>query len=213
MLSGKKYAKVNIKVLTILILVTAAVVVSLFAARQIRRNIFTKMFLEAGRKAYENRDWSVASENFKEYLDRNQDDVEILKMYAEARLSIRPLNPDNIAGAISAYRRIIQLDSRDENAYKKLAILYTGTENYEELAYIARKKLEVFPNDRKAPLWLAEALIKLNRNDEAEQVLSKLINDIEAQSEKYPQYTETCFYTKCPKICRKKKNNLRYQSF
>ncbi|MEJ2648348.1 MAG: tetratricopeptide repeat protein [Sedimentisphaerales bacterium] len=194
MLSGKKYAKVNIKVLTILILVTAAVVVSLFAARQIRRNIFTKMFLEAGRKAYENRDWSVASENFKEYLDRNQDDVEILKMYAEARLSIRPLNPDNIAGAISAYRRIIQLDSRDENAYKKLAILYTGTENYEELAYIARKKLEVFPNDRKAPLWLAEALIKLNRNDEAEQVLSKLINDIEAQSEKYPQYTEACFY-------------------
>ena len=174
MLNGKRFAKVNVKVLTILILITSAIVISLFAARQIRRSVFTKMYLKEGQKAYENNDWSAAYQNFKEYLGRNPNDLEILKKYAEARLSIRPLNSDAITEAVIAYRRIIQLDPLDETAYDKLAMLYTSIGNFEELAYIARMKLKNDPNDKKAPLWLADASINLNKIDDAEQTLLKL---------------------------------------
>jgi tetratricopeptide (TPR) repeat protein len=193
MLNGKRYAKVNVNVLIILILITAAIVTSLFAARQIRRRVFSKMYLEEGKKAFDNKDWSAAYENFKEYLGRNPDDLGVLKKYAEARLSIRPLDGDIIAGAVSAYRRILQLDPLDETAYDKLAMLYTNIGNFEELAYIAQMKLENVPNDKKALLWRADALFNLNKVDEAQQVLLKLIpEDIEALSDNCPEYVQAC---------------------
>ena len=45
-------ARVNVKLLVILILVTTAVGISLVAARQIRRSILSKMSLEAGEAAF-----------------------------------------------------------------------------------------------------------------------------------------------------------------
>jgi len=192
MLNGKRYAKVNVKVLIIVILITTAIVASLFAARHIRRSILSKMHLEAGQKAFENKDWPAAYKSFKEYLGRNPDDIEILKKYAEARLSIRPLDGQAIARAISAYRRVVRLDPLDVTAYEKLAMLYTGIGNFEELAYIARMKIENDPNDKKASLWLAEALINLNKIDSAEQTLLELIKDIEKLSDKYPEYIQAC---------------------
>jgi len=192
MLNGRRYAKINAKVLIILILITVAIVSSLFAARHIRRSVFSKMYLEAGQEAFENKDWPATYKNFKEYLGRNPDDIEILKKYAEARLSIRPLDGEAIAGAISVYRRVIRLNPLDETAYDRLAMLYSSIGNFEELAYIARTRLENVPDDKKAPLWLADALINLNKIDTAQQTLLKLIEDIEALSEKCPEYVQAC---------------------
>ena len=192
MLNGNRYAKVNVKVLIILIVIIAAIVASLFAARQIRRSIYSKMHLEAGQKAFENKDWPAAYEHFKEYLGRNPDDIEILKKYAEARLLIRPLEGNAIAGAVSAYRRVIRLNPQDETAYEKLAMLYTGIENFEELAYIARMRIENDPNNKKASIWLADALINLNKPDMAQQTLLNLMDNIEKLPGKYPEYIQAC---------------------
>jgi len=119
-------AKINIKVLIILVLAVVALGASLFSARHIRRAILSKRDLLAGEAAYEKKDWPAANRHFAEYLGRNPDDVEILKKLAEARLSIRPLEPGHITGAIGAYRRVIQLDPQYETAYEKLAMIYTG---------------------------------------------------------------------------------------
>ena len=116
MLYRSRPAKINIKVLIILIVVMVALVASLFATRQIRRGILSKRDLTAGQAAYENKDWPAAYSNFRGYLGRNPDDVEILKKYAEAALSIRPLEAGHITGAIAAYRRIMQLAPLDEDA-------------------------------------------------------------------------------------------------
>ncbi len=182
-----RYAKVNVKLLVILILITVALGVSLVAARQVRRSILSKMSLTAGEAAFEKGDWPAAYRNLQEYLGRNPDDVEILKKYAKACLSIRPLDRANVAGAISAYRRVLQLAPLDEVAYDQLAKLYAGIGNYEDLAYIARMRLERTPsdpngrktaNDWKAPLWLAEALVGLNKAPEARQTLEKLVEEL-----------------------------------
>jgi tetratricopeptide (TPR) repeat protein len=192
MRNGNIYAKVNVKLLFILILVVAAIGSSLLAARQIRRNILSKKSLEAGEAAFEEKDWPVAYENFKEYLGRNPDDIEIIKKFAQARLSIRPLDGIAISEAISAYRRVMQLSPVDEVAFDRLVALYSSIENFEELAYIARTRLEHIPDDKKAPLCLADALINLNRKEAAREVLLKFMEELDAHAEKYDEYARAC---------------------
>jgi len=192
MFNWNRCAKINVKVLIVLIIVTAAVGTSLLAARHIQRNILSEISLREGETAYENEDWPAAYRNLREYLGRNPDDVEVLKKYAKARLSIRPLEASHITGTIAAYRRILQLDPLDEVAYEKLAMLYAGVGNFEELAHIARKRLELIPNDRNAPLWLADALSQLKKMDEARQTLLKFIEELQTLPDKHIEYVRAC---------------------
>ena len=192
MLSWNRCAKINVKVLIILIIITVAIGASLLAARQVRRRVLSKISLEAGQAAFENKDWPAAYRNFRGYLGRNPDDVEILKKYAKAAMSIRPLDAKTIGGAIAAYRRVMQLDPLDEIAYEKLAMLYTGIGNFEELAYIARNRIALAPNDRKAPLWLAEALMQLKKLEEAKEKLQTFIDELEALPDKHVEYVRAC---------------------
>ncbi|HUU19405.1 MAG TPA: tetratricopeptide repeat protein [Sedimentisphaerales bacterium] len=192
MLNLNRCAKINVKVLIILIVVTVALGASLFAARHIRRNILSEMSLRAGEAAFENKDWQAAYRNFREYLGRNPDDIEILKKYAEAALSIRPLDAKTIGGAIAAYRRVMQLDPLDKVAYDKLAMLYAYIGNFEELAYIARTRLENDPNDLKARLSVAEVLIRLNKMEEAQEKLTTFIDKIGALPDKHDEYVRAC---------------------
>ncbi|UCD30440.1 MAG: hypothetical protein JSV03_08230 [Planctomycetota bacterium] len=68
MINKNKCAKVNVKVLVILILVTAAIGTSLFTARHVRRRLLSKMDLEAGPAAFEKQDWPTASSKYRAYL-------------------------------------------------------------------------------------------------------------------------------------------------
>ncbi len=192
MLDRKRCGKVNIKLVIILILVTAAVGVSLVVARQTHRGMLSTKSLALGETAWASQDWPSAAKNYRKYLSRNTDDVEVLRKYAEASLSIRPLDAAAVSGAISAYRRILELVPNDDVAYEKLAMLYGGVGNFDELAAIARERLEYDPNDRQAPLWLAEALSRLNKTAEARQVLVTFIEGLETRPEKYVEYVRAC---------------------
>lgn len=185
-------ARVNVKLLIILMLVVVAVGVSLVAARQVRRSILSKMSLEGGTAAFEGKDWVAASRDFQEYLGRNPDDVDVLRKYAKARLSIRPLEASNLQQAIVAYRRVLQLAPQDEVAGDQLALLYPGIGNFEELAYLARLRLERDPNDCKATLWLAQALVRLNKAQEARQALETLITKLDKLPNRHDQYVRAC---------------------
>lgn len=192
MIFKNRCAKVNIKVLVILILVTMAIGTSLFTARHIRRSFLSKADLEAGQAAFEKQDWPTASKKLGAYLSRNPDNIEILKRYAKASLSVRPINVDTLAGTISAYRRIMQLAPDDEISYEKLAMLYTAIGNFEELAHIARTRINQVPDDRKATIWLASALVQLHKTDEAKEVLQSFLTGLDALDDKYPEYAQAC---------------------
>src|SRR5690606_6190449 len=138
MLQRNCCAKVNVKLLLILIVITVGIGVSLVAARQIRRGILSERALAAGQAAFDQQDWAAAAKNWREYLSRNPDDVEILRKYAEAVMSIRPVEIPSITGAISAYRRIMELDPQDETVSEKLVELYSAIGNHEELASVAK---------------------------------------------------------------------------
>jgi len=193
MLCGNRYAKINVKVLIILLLVIVSLGASLFAARQARRSILAKRDLAAGNAAFDKEDWPAAYKHFSEYLGRRPNDVEILKKYAKARLSIRPLDPATIPGAIAAYRRIMRLDPQDETTYDELARLYTYIGNFNELAYIAGKRLDEHdPNNPKATLWLADALIRMEKPKEAQPILLKLIKHLDTLPDKHTEYVRAC---------------------
>ncbi len=190
---GNRYARINVKLLIILILVTVALGASLVAARQIRRSILTKVSLTSGETAYQNKDWPAAYAHFREYLGRNPNDTGILKKCAKARLSMRPLEPEAVRWAISAYRLVLQQDPRDDVAYEQLARLYTNTGNFGELAYIAQARLDQVPGDRQAPLWLADALIQQNKFKEARESMEKLIGELESLlPDRHVQYVQAC---------------------
>jgi len=61
MVSCNRRAKINVKVLVILLLLVVALGASLFAARHVRRRLLSKMDLNAGQAAYEKKDWATAS--------------------------------------------------------------------------------------------------------------------------------------------------------
>ncbi len=184
--------RVNVKLLIILILVAAAAGVSLVVARQTRRGILSERSLAAGEAAFASKDWPAAVKSYRKYLSGNPDDVGILRKYAESCLAVRPLDASAVAGAISAYRRIIKLTPLDDVAYEKLAMLYGGVGNFEELASIARLRLESDPNDLKAPLWLADALARLNKTADARQTLQTFIDKLDALADKHVAYVRAC---------------------
>ena len=193
MLNRNVNGRINVKVVVILVLVVVALGISLVAARQVRRTILSKQAITAGNAAFEKEDWKTAYQNFQEYLGRHPDDVEILKKYAKARMSVSPVEPPNILQAIAGYRRALQLDPTDEEVYDELAKLYGGIGNFQDLAYIADMRLEHDPNDRQAPLWLADALVRLDEPADARQTLEAFIKDLEeALPEKHHEYVQAC---------------------
>lgn len=188
MLEQHRPARVNVKVLIVVLVVMVALAGSLIAARQVRRSILSKRDLAAGQAAYEARDWPTAYKHFQEFLGRNPDNIEILKKFALARLSMQPFEPEAIPRAAAAYRRVIQLDPLDEIAYDELVRLYEAVGNFDELAYIARKRMAHCPDDKKAPLWLADALISQDKKPAAQDVLETYIADVEALPDKHNAY-------------------------
>ena len=192
MLHRNRCGKVNVKLVVILILVTAAVGVSLVVARQTRRSVLSERALAAGETAFGNKDWPAAVKSYREYLGRNPNDIGILRKYGEACLSVRPLDASVVSGAISAYRRVIEMVPGDDVGYQKLAMLYGAVGNFDELASVARARLAREPNDLKAPLWLAEALARSNKAAEAKQTLTMFMARLQPLPDRHVEYVRAC---------------------
>ena len=190
---GRQWGRINIQFVLVLILAAAGVGVSLVVARQFNTSARSEQARNDGETAYTNRDWPTAVNSYREYLGRNPDDLAILHKYAQACLSVRPLDVAAINEATSAYRRITELDPQDELACERLALIYERVQNFSGLVSFARARLERDPNDRSAPLWLANALDKLERPEEARQVLQDLHRPSRGPPLKvHPEYTQAC---------------------
>lgn len=186
------HAGVNIKILVASLLIAIALGALLVLARQARMNMRAEKVLQAGLTAFEQENWPAAVKNLRRYLTRNPDNVGILRKYATACLAVRPLDVAEIACAISAYSKVVELDNLDHVAYEKLADLYTGVGNFQGLERIARRRLEYVPEDAKTALWLADALIQQKKRSEAKETLRSLIERVEAKGSRNVEYVRAC---------------------
>ena len=187
-----RQAKINVKLLVILAAVVVVLGLGAFVARDIRRSILSARDLAAGQAAFDKQDWNTARKSIGEYLGRNPDDLEMLKKYARACLSCRPVSAGNVKAAIGAYRRVVRLGPDDKEPYEQLAMLYAGLGNFSELAYIAERRLERASGDHKAPIWLGEALVALGKREEAREGLLAFIKRLDQQDEKYVEHAQAC---------------------
>lgn len=185
-------ARINVKVLIVVLLVGAAVGVSLVAARQISWNMATETALEAGHVAYDGGDWGGAVNHWKIYLRRHPEDVTVLRKYGESLLNVRPPTAGTVTGAINAYSQLVKLVPEEDVAYERLATLYMATQEFDSLARVARTRLQHVADDPNASLWLAEAFVGQNQQEQARQTLGTLIAKLESRPQKCRQYVQAC---------------------
>ncbi len=186
--------RVNVRLLLIVVCVTVLAGLAAVGARYLHKRQTAERALALGREAYAQGDYTTAARQLREYLTRYPDDLKILELYAKACLAREPLKIEYIQAAIVAYRRMVRLDPQNPMPYQKLAAIYSGMRRYEDLAYIARKRLEHAPQDYAARLWLATALRNQEKRPEAEKVLRALIDELEKRpaGEKHEEYVEAC---------------------
>lgn len=191
-MSCRASAKINIRFLCVLAVAIAALAGGALVARNLRRQYLAEGDMKAGLTALEKGEWAVACKRLRGYLSRRPDDIEILKKFAHAQLQVEPLNRGNCLGAISAYRRLLNLVPDDAGVYENLARLYQAIGDFSELGYVGRKRLEKAPDDVKAPIWVAKSLLYQRKFDEAGVILRGLESRLSGQEGKVPEYVQAC---------------------
>lgn len=179
---AKLYGPTRINIKTVIISLGLGIVLgsAIWAIQQKSRGIQSRRELARGQAAYRSEDWSTASKCFRGFLEQNPDDTEILKKYAQARLRMRPFEPMAIYQAVAAYQHAIELDPHEDACYQELVRLYRSVRNFEELNRLAHTRLEHYPNDKQAPLWLAESLIAQDKRPAAQAILAPYVAGLEA---------------------------------
>jgi predicted Zn-dependent protease len=131
--------------------------------------------LAEGQAASEAGRWDDAARELRVYLSRNPDDLDTLHQYALAELARPAFGIQQLSAAIGAYQRILRLHPTDGEAARQLARLHQEAGDYDEAAYVARRRWTAEPADDEAGLWLARALIGMRRETDAEPVLHAIL--------------------------------------
>lgn len=185
-------ARINVKLLVIGLGGLVVVGAGLVSAYYLRRSLNVSAALREGNAAFARGDWSAASRHYRDYLYRNPENFEILEKYATAQMSIRPLEPGHIKNATTGYRELLRLNPKHDGAFRELSNIYFGIRNYDDLEYIARRRMEAVPSDLSAQIWLARALFEKHRPDEARAVLTPLVTSLESRPDKHPEFADAC---------------------
>ena len=182
-------ARINVKLLIILVGLMGVLGTSAVAGHYVRKRVLADRALAAGKAALDAEDWPDACKQLRKYLEKYPDDEEILRRYAEAHLAVRPRDPNHVGAALGAYRRLRRLQPDDEKVSARLAKLYLGVGEFNEAAYISRERLDAQPDDIEAALVLGQAWMAQRKFAEAAERLKEFV-------EKYPSdprlYVKLC---------------------
>ncbi|MFW6154487.1 MAG: tetratricopeptide repeat protein [Planctomycetota bacterium] len=190
--TGSDRGRINVKVVVILALVSVALVGGALLVRHLRREMISSGALAEGAAAYRAGDWTKAVRELREYLAYHPEDQATLERFALASLRIQPYERGNVANAIGAYRMLYSLNPTDRTLQETLVRLYQWVDDASSLTYIARAILADDPNHPKAPLWLAEGLMGLQRPAEAGRTLRDFIARCEDDVTFDRTYVEAC---------------------
>ncbi|MEP0843778.1 MAG: hypothetical protein HRF43_13830 [Phycisphaerae bacterium] len=147
--------RVNFRFLTLFVLVIALLAGGAAGGYKLRSRVIARRALEAGKAALDRRDWVEACKHLKQYLVRHPEDPEMLARYAEANLSLRPLEPEHLVAAAAAHRVLFRRMNVEASG-RELTRLYMALGKYSEAAYICELRLERNPREQEARWVLAQ---------------------------------------------------------
>ena len=166
----------NWKLAVVLVIGCTVLAVTAFGLRKWRNANSAKNGLILGNKAYEEHDWEEAAKALGRYIAINQNDVEVLKKYADAQLKIRPSSGNNIQQAAQSYRIVLRIEPDNFEVAEQLTGLYLLLRDYSNAELIAKKGLDSNTNPELKRLY-SVALVYQGRYKEAAEVLKKLCSE------------------------------------
>ena len=109
-----------------IVLVVAGVVftVAAISLHRWQKSTRAEQALPRGLKAYEQKNWDEAANQFGRYLTVNGQDTTVLVKYAESQMNRRPRSQGNVQQAITAYRNALRLKPDDVGTAQRLTELY-----------------------------------------------------------------------------------------
>ncbi|MGE0479495.1 MAG: tetratricopeptide repeat protein [Phycisphaerae bacterium] len=206
MLPRAAAGRINVKVLVAIAAVLVLGGGGLLAAHYLRKNRIADTALGAAKAAVATADWNEAAKQFRRYLGKYPNDMQVLPQYAEALLTSRPLTAENLRTVIEVQRRILRvvekqrLEERNPELHVELeraavtllARLYASAGDYTELSYLANQRLESDAFDAPATIWLAKSLVYQNKFDEAWKALSTFVTHVEQTKSHSREFVEAC---------------------
>ncbi len=185
MRNTRRAARLNVKALAILTVITGLIGVGAVGGHYIRKRVVAKSAYKEGMAFLADKQWEPACKKLKRYLLQYPDDQDILEQYAYANLRIEPLEPKHLSRAEGAFRRLLRHRPGDDEICDELAKLYLQAGNADEAIYISRKRLEQDPKDTSAMLYLSRGLLNMQETEEAESVLTALLESNPGELQAY----------------------------
>lgn len=166
----------NWKLAVVLVIGCSVLAVTAIGLRKWRNVNSAKNGLIVGNKAYEEHDWEAAAKALGKYIMINQNDVEVLKKYADAQLKIRPSSGNNIQQAAQSYRIVLRIEPNNFEVAEQLTELYLLLRDYSNAELIAKKGFDTNTNPELKRLYSA-VLVYQGRYKEAAETLKKLCSE------------------------------------
>jgi tetratricopeptide (TPR) repeat protein len=171
-LGRRRTGRINVRALVILAIIVVVGGGGAAGAYKFRKRVLAERALQTARDANGRADYTQAVQQYRVYLSKYPDDVEVLRECAQAAIAQRP---PNRPAAIGAYRRLLHVRADDHEAMHKLTRLYFDGMQFNDAAYICRRRLESDADDVDASVWLAKTLLVTGRPGEAREALAPVV--------------------------------------
>ncbi|HOD49433.1 MAG TPA: tetratricopeptide repeat protein [Candidatus Hydrogenedentes bacterium] len=145
----------------------------------------TRQWLAEGEEAFEKGDWDSAIRRYSFYLNRERDDIDTLKKYAEASLKRAGDRRLNLTQAATAYRQILHYEPSNREAEQALFDIQKKLGAWHEVHYLAGRMLEKEPENIDLKHEQAYALDKIGNRNDATAAYRELIDQGIAKPDVY----------------------------
>lgn len=183
-MSTRRAARVNVRVLSIVIGVVAFLVIGGGGAFYWRKHAVTVNALAAANAAQQRGDWAATVKFGRRYLSMRPEDAEVCASVGAAYLRLTPITAEAISNARQFLRRAANQRPDDAALTAQLALVYKSTGESGELAALARRRLERAPGSPDATIWLGQSLLAQRKCDEARALLKPFVEAHENQAPK-----------------------------
>lgn len=179
-------ARINVRLIAILLLASATLVGLLAGGYYGRKWYTTHRALREGREALARGDWATASRQLGIYLSKYpESDPSVLSDYARSNLAVRPRTGEALMATASAYRILLRLHPDAPETFERLVRIYGQLGDTSNALQIAGRWLSVDPRSAKARLWIARSRIAQKDYARAESELTELVKVHPEQVEAY----------------------------
>lgn len=146
----------------------------------------TRKLLAQAQKASDSHNWDEASTAYRQYLQRQPDDLDALGAYTDVLIAQMKTTPTVAGEAVRALRRLVGMEPENVDAAEKLTGLYLGLREFGLAEELASTWQRLDPESRDANLALAVALHRLKKSRQAADTLITAISREPGETEYYP---------------------------